>query len=286
MFFNWGKPSARRAARADRDTLLALTRYEQRVHVHLDWRPVEDWLGEQPFWLAEKNRAAVGALACPPDRPDTAWLRLFALANGASAEAIWQLLWPRALEQLQTLKVQSAAALSVEAWTEPLFRSSGFERTHAVVVLECANTAAIAGAPSPPARLRPATAADHPAIIAADTAAFEPPWQLSAEMLRLAIAQADYLTVAEAEGNLIGYQLTTASAHGGAHLGRLAVLPGWQGRGLGAALTADVLAHYQQRGTPRVTVNTQDSNRASLRVYQRLGFELTGETFPVHQLML
>lgn len=284
MFFNWGKLSARPATRADRDALLSIVRHEQRVHVHLDWQPVENWLGHAPFWLADKGRTTVGALACPPGPPDTAWLRLFALTNNTDAHALWELLWPRALEQLGQMRAQNAAALSIEEWIEPLLRDSGFKRTHAVVVLERTAAPSLPSMAPVPARIRPATSADHAAIIAADTAAFVTPWQLSTEMLEIALAEADYLTVAETEGCIIGYQLTTASAHGGAHLGRLAVLPAWQGRGLGAALTADLVRHYQQRGTPHITVNTQDSNRASLRVYQRLGFRLTGEEFPVYQL--
>lgn len=284
MFFNWGKLSARPATRDDRDALLSLIRHEQRVHVHLDWQPAENWLGHAPFWLADKGRTTVGALACPPGPPDTAWLRLFALTNNSDAHTLWNLLWPHALEQLVQMRACTAAALSIEDWIEPLLRGSGFERTHAVVVLERTATPAVPNAAPVPAHIRRATAADYPAIIAADTAAFATPWQLSTEMLEMALAQADYLTVAETEGRLIGYQLTTASAHGGAHLGRLAVLPACQGRGLGAALTADLIQHYQQQGTPHITVNTQDSNQSSLRVYQRLGFRLTGEEFPVYQL--
>jgi ribosomal protein S18 acetylase RimI-like enzyme len=96
-------------------------------------------------------------------------------------------------------------------------------------------------------------------------------------MLELAMASADYLTVAELDGQIVGYQLTTASA-GGGHLGRLAVLPNCQGRGLGTAL--------EGQGAQQVTVNTQDTNMASLSLYQRLGFKLTGEAFPVYQLRL
>jgi ribosomal-protein-alanine N-acetyltransferase len=104
-------------------------------------------------------------------------------------------------------------------------------------------------------------------------------------LLRQAIALADYLAVAEIEGRIVGYQLSTPGA-AGAHLARLAVLPGWQCRGLGTALVADMITHYTAAGARQLTVNTQDTNLASLALYQRLGFALTGARYPVYQLAL
>lgn len=285
MFLNWGRLSLRPALPSDRNAVVSLTRHERRVHTHLDWRPVEDWLGVQPFLLAERGKRPVGALACPPAPPDTAWLRLFAVADGLSEATIWNLLWPEARGQLQALGVKIAAVLCLEDWIEPLCQATGFEQTHAVVVLSWA------GGPVPPlwqnrpAAVRQARSEDTEAIIAADAEAFVSPWQLSPEMIRLAMAQADFLTVAEAGGRVAAYQLTTPSPNG-AHLARLAVRPEWQGRGLGTALTAHMLHHYHGRGAREITVNTQDSNAASLALYRRLGFELTGTRFPVFQLSL
>jgi ribosomal-protein-alanine N-acetyltransferase len=284
MFWNWGRPTRRAARPDDRDALLALTRREQRVHVHLDWRPVEAWLGESPFELAERGQRLLGALACPPGPPDTAWIRLLAFADHADVKALWKLLWPPALEQLRAMRVSVIAALSLDDWIDPLLLSASFERTHSVVVLTRRGNLPVERRESA-AIIRRAQLADQSAIIAADLAAFASPWQLTADMLELAIGAADYLTVAEVEGRIVGYQLTTANTDGG-HLGRLAVLPEWQGRGLGAALVADLAVHYRERGAQRLTVNTQDTNAASLSVYRRLGFELSGEAFPVYQLRL
>lgn len=284
MFWNWGRLTYRAATPADRTALHTLTRQEQRVHVHLDWRPVDDWLGESPFGLVERGQHLLGALACPPGPPDTAWIRLLAFENKADPPALWKLLWPPALEQLHARRVEVVAALSIEDWIDPLLLSAKFERTHAVVVLARRGELPLEKR-QPTVAIRPAQLSDHPAIIAADTSAFESPWQLTAEMLELAMGLADYLTVAEVNGQIVGYQLTTASA-GGGHLGRLAVVPGSQGRGIGTALVTDLLAHYQTLGAHYVTVNTQDTNKASLSLYQRLGFELTGEAFPVYQYQL
>lgn len=280
-----GLLTARPAQPDDRNALQTLTRYETRVHAHLDWKPVEDWLGDQPFWVAERGRRLVAALACPPDLPDTAWIRLLVLADGVEAAAAWDVLWPPARQGLAQQGLSMVAALSLDPWTMPLYEAGGFERTHDVVVLN-----RLPG-PLPPAarpggvRIRPARAADRAAIAAVDIAAFAAPWQLSAEMIRLALGQADYVSVAERDGQVIGYQLTTPSRNG-AHLARLAVQPGLHGAGLGTALVADLVDHYEQWGGREITVNTQHDNRASLTVYRRLGFHATGTRFPVYQLAL
>ncbi len=285
MFWNWGRLTSRPATPADREALAALIYHEARVHTHLDWQPVEDWLGTSPFWLAERGERLVGALACPPAPSDTAWVRLFAVASDVAQKKVWDTLWPRTREQLLELGVQIAALLGIEEWIGPLAQAAGFEETHAVVVLSRPLGPPPLVSVPPGVSIRLARPDDTGGIIATDNAAFDSPWRLTPEMLHLALAQADFLTVAAAESDVVAYQLTTAS-HGGAHLARLAVQPGWQGRGLGQTLTAHMLQHYHDHSPRTVTVNTQDSNTASLRVYQGLGFQLTGTRFPVLQLKL
>jgi ribosomal protein S18 acetylase RimI-like enzyme len=280
------KLTVRPANPSDRNAILTLTRFDERVHVHLDWKPVEEWLGTQPFLLAERGRRVMGSLACPPDPPDTAWLRLFTQVDEVPAAEMWGLLWGRAQPLLRDRGVQVMAVLTMDPWMERLCQDSGFELTHAVVVLSRGR------APAPPprptaasVRVRPARPADHPAIIATDTAAFATPWQMSGGLIELAIERADYLTVAERDGEMVGYQLSTPNPQG-AHLARLAIWPSHQGQGIGGALLADLLDHYHRRGAREITVNTQDTNASSLALYHRMGFVPTGARFPVYQLDL
>jgi peptide alpha-N-acetyltransferase len=72
----------------------------------------------------------------------------------------------------------------------------------------------------------------------------------------------------------------------GAHLARLAVQPEWQGQGVGAALVAEMIEACRRQGARELTVNTQDTNAASLAVYQRLGYRRNGMCYPVYQLPL
>ncbi len=293
MIFARPQLRARLATASDRNVIMTLVRFERRVHSHLDWRPVEAWLGAQPFLLAEQGRRQVGALACPPDPPDTAWIRLLAVSDDFSAQDVWRLLWEPARAQLAAMRVTGVAGLSTGDWMPLLYEWAGFQRTHEVVVLarpaqpdaRRRGRALPVSIPPAPARLRLARPDDYAALITTDQAAFTPPWHLSSEMLRTAIAQADLITVAEADGQIVGYQLTTANRNG-AHLARLAVGPPWQGHGIGAALVANMIEYYEARGVHELTVNTQDSNAASLNVYQRLGFQLSGARFPVFQLPL
>lgn len=278
--------TVRPAKPADRGALLTLTRFDERVHVHLDWKPVEEWLGTQPFLLAERGRQVMGGLACPPDPPDTAWLRLFTQVEEVPASEMWDLLWGKAEPLLRERGVRMMAVLCMDEWMETLCAASGFERTHAVVVLRRGHVEPPPAGPAPAGlRIRAARPADHAGIYATDSAAFATPWQMSPELMELAIERADYLTVAEQAGLIVGYQLCTPS-HQGAHLARLAVLPGRQGQGIGAALLRQMLDHYHRRGAREITVNTQDTNAASLALYQHLGFRPTGARFPVYQFAL
>jgi ribosomal protein S18 acetylase RimI-like enzyme len=124
------------------------------------------------------------------------------------------------------------------------------------------------------------TADDLPEVEKTDAASFHPLWQNSLETLRRAFNQAIYATVAESETGIVGYQLTTGSGQR-AHLARLAVHPAVQGRGAGRALLGDLFTYINYSGISRLSVNTQNDNRASLSLYQRMGFVRTGEQYPV-----
>jgi ribosomal-protein-alanine N-acetyltransferase len=278
------KTSVRPANPNDRNAIIALIRFETHVHAHLDWKPPEDWLGTQPFLLAERGRRVLGAVACPPDPPNTAWLRLFATVDDAPRAQMWNLLWPSAEAALRSAGVQLVAALSLDDWVGELCRAAGFEETHGVVVLSRPRGPQRDANPAPVA-VRAAGPADYAVVTAIDLAAFTPPWQMSAAVIGDAIQRADLISVAEAEGQIVGYQLTTPSQFG-AHLARLAVLPAWQGHGIGTALVRHLVEYANRRGYRELTVNTQDTNTASLTVYRRLGFGLTGTRYPVYQRSL
>jgi predicted GNAT family N-acyltransferase len=60
------------------------------------------------------------------------------------------------------------------------------------------------------------------------------------------------------------------------HIGRLAVLSEWRGRGVGAALLERLIALARTRGDARVLLNAQVQ---AMPFYARYGFEPAGEPF-------
>jgi ribosomal protein S18 acetylase RimI-like enzyme len=132
-------------------------------------------------------------------------------------------------------------------------------------------------------RIRRMAEADLPGVEKTDAASFDPLWQNPLETIRKAFAQAFYVTVAENDQGIIGYQLSTGGGQR-AHLARLAVHPAVQGKGAGRALLSDLFRFITHAGISRLSVNTQSDNQASLSLYQRMGFLRTGEEYPVYIL--
>jgi ribosomal-protein-alanine N-acetyltransferase len=272
----------RTASPADHHQLASLIHFETYVHRHLDWRGPLDWLGSRPYLLLERSGRLAAALACPPDPPEIAWVRLFAIASFVDEQDAWQRLWPAAVEQLLGQpEVASLAAIPLQGWFNNLLADSGFAHVSNVVMLLWD------GGPPHPASLpegvniRPMNFDDLPGVQAVDQSAFDPLWRNSLSSLEQAYRQAALATVAENGGEILGYQISTATPLGG-HLARLAVAPEMQGQGIGYQLACDLLSQFHHRGASQVTVNTQNNNAASLALYHRLGFIPTGESYPVY----
>ncbi len=277
------KLSVRQATPNDRQNLANLVHFEIYVHRHLDWRPPLDWIGSQPYLLAEQDGNIVAALACPPDPPDVGWIRLFAVSSLVSVERAWQALWPEAREMLAELPLDvRAAAIPMHSWFEALLKDSHFEKTHRVIMLIWEANRSLPEADYSNLTIRPMNFDDLAAVEQVDISAFGKVWKNSQEGLELAFRQAAVASVVEVDGALIGYQISTATPIGG-HLARLAVQPDFQGRGIGYALVCDTLLQFKKRGAKSVSVNTQHDNRVSLSLYQKAGFYRTGEEYPVYQ---
>lgn len=286
MIAKLAQVTVRPATPEDVRSLANLLHFEAHVHRHLDWRPPLDWVGHQPYLLAERDGDVIAALACPPDPPGIAWIRLFAVATDISIRQTWTDLWGAALEQFLGLgESLSVAAIPLHNWFRTLLDESDFEKTHNVVVLSWRRGASTrSGVPSGQ-KIRNMGLADLSQVVAVDMAAFDLVWQNSLMSLEIAFRQAAVATVAEEAGEIIGYQISTATPMGG-HLARLAVIPQQQGRGVGRALVADLLAQFERRGAQVITVNTQEDNLASLSLYRKAGFNRTGEEYPVYQYVI
>lgn len=265
----------------DEDLIAGLLSASRWQHRHLDWFQPEDLLGQEPYLLASEHGIPLAALACPPDPPGVAWIRLLTVASGYDLESSWRLLWRQAKDMLIEQAVERAAALSIPPWLPDLLNSAGFTQVDTVLFLEWP----LAPPPAPPelhAQISPLQESDLAAVAELDVRAFNPLWRHSLEALRMALEAASYARVVRSGDRLVAYQISTQSAHGG-HLARLAVDPEEQGRGLATALVADVLRHFHGQHLDRVTVNTQGSNERGQGLYARFGFRRTGQEFPIFQ---
>lgn len=267
---------------SDQQQLSNLIFFENRLHRHLDWRSPLEWLGAPFYWALDDSGQITAALACPPEREGIAWVRLFVYSGRWSAEDAWTMLWQTAREEVAQAGGAKVAAIAIQPWFQNLLAQSGFENRQQIVLLEwryqpttARETAGI--------RIRKMTEVDLPQVEKTDTASFDPLWQNPLDTLRRAYAQALYATVAENENGIIGYQISTGGGQR-AHLARLAVHPAVQGKGAGRAVLNDLFVFLTHMGISRLSVNTQSDNRASLSLYQRMGFVRTGEQYPVYTL--
>jgi ribosomal protein S18 acetylase RimI-like enzyme len=64
-------------------------------------------------------------------------------------------------------------------------------------------------------------------------------------------------------------------------LAKVEILPAYQGRGVGTAIVRDLMAEASERDLP-VTLQVLKENRDARRLYERLGFAVTGETETSH----
>jgi GNAT superfamily N-acetyltransferase len=264
------------------DMLVAQARLR---HMHLDWREAPAWLRD-PSLVCRVARingqisTLMGATLVPQGE---AWLRFILLAELRDRHSL-DALWDTLSADLCARGVQQVSALLLEPWIAGSLAVWGFTRADAVVTLR-RTAGPIPPPPRPPLLIRPVEEADLPTIAALDAEAFPPLWQHDEATLRIAWEHAATFTVLEYKGHILGYQLSTHYANAG-HLARLAIQPRVQGRGLGGLLVSEMLRFFEALQITTITVNTQEHNIRSRRLYSRLGFEETNHSVPIWTVAL
>ena len=276
------KPSIRQATREDQQQLANLIHFGTLVHRHLDWRPPLEWIGKQPFLVLERDKRLIAALACPPDPKSVVWLRLFVAYDEQDLAYSWKALWSQALEMISPDLDLEIAAIPLQKWFQKLLEKSRFHTSTDVVMLIWDTAVIPDKQSSPEITIRPMNIDDLNQVEILDKSAFGTIWHNSRISLEYAFRQAAIATIAEIEGVIVGYQISTSMQMGG-HLARLATHPRYQCQGIGSAILCDLLVQFIQRGALRITVNTQEDNLASIALYENSGFSRTGETYPVYQ---
>lgn len=256
-------------------------RYRRHVHgltrryptyFHLDWQPITSWYRatSNPSALAyDDQNNLIGALLLTPIRQGVTWIRLLTMEDDTIFE--------RLIRHLQaTYPIQQVAALETQPWLIPHMARVGFREFDRIIHLE--RPASPINQPSQPTpTIRRVQQREFPTIAQVDQAAFSPHWQMDAEDFRYMLRYTVWFTVAVVDDTIVGYQLSTVHSFS-VHLTRLAVLPTWQGRGIGRALVENLIERFPRK---TVTVNTQASNKASQQLYQHLGFRYQHWETPV-----
>jgi len=271
----------RPAVPQDQHQIANLMFFESHVHRHLDWRAPLEWLGFPCYWVVEDAGRVLGVLACPQDPPGVAWVRLFAHARQLSLDDAWDALWQAAQKEMEKQGGATVALIAMHQWLSNLLSKDDFTHTQNIVMLEWKGTDIPEVSFPADVVVRNMQPDDLPEVAELDAAAFKPLWQNTLDALERALSQATSAIVAEDAQGLVGYQLSTANPFG-AHLARLAVRPDAQRRGVGSLIVTDLIRRLKDKGVARLTVNTQSDNLASLALYDKMGFVVTGEKFPVY----
>ena len=140
--------------------------------------------------------------------------------------------------------------------------------------------------------IQPARQQDLPEILAVQRAAFEaeaqlvndwniPPLTQTLDELADDWRKGIMLMAVNADGKIVG-TVRGHKAPDGFYIGRLAVLPQWQGRGMGSALLEAIIdlaqtipkaAEQVQTCAKRLVLFTSTKSERNLRLYERFGFK-------------
>jgi ribosomal protein S18 acetylase RimI-like enzyme len=235
--------------------------------------------------LAWQNTRLLGVLATSAPLNHTCWVRLASVADHTDAPVLLKLLWDDLQIELRRLGIQTVALLLIRNWLTAYAPALGFHFVEEIITYRRPELAIPAVDAPSDLNIRLTEPEDLPDMIALDNRAFVPPWQMDGDDLRQAERISASCTVAQINGEIIGYQLSTLYFDG-SHLARLAVAPQAQGKGVARALLADVLRRFERRGVRSMTVNTQSSNLRSQRLYTGFGFERNGYDLPVWMMNL
>jgi len=271
---------ARRTHPGDWLAIEALNRRAIRTLPRLWWW--EEHLLDDLFMVTEQDAGVVGALLAWPDESSVAWVRLAALDDGLDVGEWLNLALPPILDRLRRRGTQKLAWMDYGGWAGPHLGTRDFNRLTEVMTLDKLDRA-LPDTISTRARVRSASDADIPAVVAVDRAAFTPHWWHSEATVHRSAAASSYFAVAELAGGVVGHaegvlHLPTA------HINRIAVHPDHQSHGIGTLLLHDALPTLWQYGAERVTLNTQTDNHYSQRLYRRFGFEPTGDLVSAWEL--
>lgn len=278
----------RQAGPGDARDITRLLQKARFSHVHADWHPPVDWLGQPGFVVAEEGPAGflppylAACLAITADPLPAAWVRVAAVHNNPGGDELLLSMLAPIIRHLQQQAVQEIGWLLPAGWPESWLVAMQFSRQNSIETYFKSDLSLPRGGLNPAVQVRPVQPADFPALVAIEAAAFAPLWRHSHSGLELGWRQSLCFHVAELAGRLVGFEYSVHSqAERAAHLVRISVDPAVQGLGVGSALLTAALEAYRRQGLRHVSLNTQVDNLSSQQLYAKFGFHPAGYRVPV-----
>jgi len=114
-------------------------------------------------------------------------------------------------------------------------------------------------------------------VLAIERACFPSAWTRESYLVELGNPSSWYV-VARHAGEVIGYGGMWVIGDE-AHITTLAVRPACRRRGLGSLLLSHLLGAAAPRGAAKATLEVRQGNLAAQSLYEKFGFEKTGELF-------
>jgi len=128
--------------------------------------------------------------------------------------------------------------------------------------------------------LRPMTLADLDQVVAIDRASFPSPWPKDAFLYELKRRRNSVCWVVEKAASDGQRQLLASIVIwlvvNEAHIGTLAVKPGYRGQKIAQKLLALTLLECHQRGARQALLEVRQSNQVAQNLYWKFGFEAVG----------
>jgi GNAT superfamily N-acetyltransferase len=220
----------------------------------------------------------------PAGDPVERWADVASVAvlGGRSPTKTLRVLLEVALGKLNERGVTGLVCLTGDSWLTAALADLGFAEDDRVIGYARSGHLPPASGAEGPARVRPARSHESEVVLALNTAAFAPIWRYDSSTILSWLLTADHPVLAETAVGPAGFALTTASRDSEyAQLVRIAIAPPFQGLGIGRQMVIDAIHYAEEIGAGGLCLNTQASNTTSRRLYEGLGFRLTGQTVSV-----
>lgn len=265
---------------SDAEAVQQLIARARRVHLRVPPEQVLARLRPGVGWVADAGNNTLSGFMLAEIQPF-----LIALITGAALSDDWRVsayldaLLPPVEEMARRGGATALVQIGYAPWLTTALNERGFLSRDWVVTYEWYSRPVTVGG-NRSVIVRSAHLRDLPTLVALDKEIFGPIWHKPINNFEEALVRAFVFSVAELEGEIVGYQWCEVhEGHG--HITRLAVRRGCEGQGIGTRLLTEVLGTLFKAGVSWVTLNTQESNLRSRMLYERHGFRLTDERVAV-----